>query len=327
MNHVYQKTRIASAVLVVSQLLMVTVPLSAEVDLAGQWAPRFHEDWQERLPGPYVSDYSGMPINTAARVKGDAWEESVITEPERQCIPHPFPYNLHGPANLRIWSEVDPIGGRPVAWKVWGTFGRATHTMWMDGRPHPSKYAMHTWEGFTTGHWEGDTLVTFTDHVKVGYLRRNGIPTSDQVTVTEHWMRHGDTLTVNVIVYDPVYLTEPYIRTTDFQFDPAQPNALPQPCEPVIEILRPPGVVPHYLPGTNPTLDELTKMTNIMPEAARGGAETMYPEYRKKLKDKYVAPAKCERFCCGWIAALPNGIPPGLNCNQYGFVPPAASKQ
>jgi len=51
-----------------------------------------------------------------------------------------------------------------------------------------------------------------------------------------------------------------------------------------------------------------------------GTAQTMYPEYRKMLKNKSVAPAKCERFCCGWIAPLPNGIPPGLNCNQYGFV-------
>ena len=61
-----------------------------------------------------------------------------------------------------------------------------------------------------------------------------------------------------------------------------------------------PGVVPHYLPGTNPFVNELTKLYNIPVEAARGGAETMYPEYRKKLKDKYVAPAKCERYCCGW---------------------------
>jgi hypothetical protein len=291
----------------------------AEVDFSGQWSPRYHEDWQERLPGPDIGDYTGLPINDSARAKADAWEESVITLPERQCIPHASTYNLHGPSAMRIWPETDPISGKVVAWKLFGPFGM-NYTVWMDGRPHPSEFAAHTWEGFTTGKWQGDTLTTYTDHVKYAYLRRVGIPHSDQATMAQHWMRHGDTLTITVIVYDPVYLTEPYIRTANWQLDPEQPNTLPVHCEVVVEIPRPRGAVPHILPGANPDLDELTKKFNIPFEAVRGGAETMYPEYRKKLKDKYVAPAKCERFCCGWIAPLPNGIPPGLNCNQYGFV-------
>ena len=32
-------------------------------------------------------------------------------------------------------------------------------------------------------------------------------------------MRHGDFLTVMTIVNDPVYLTEPFIRTTDYELD------------------------------------------------------------------------------------------------------------
>jgi hypothetical protein len=58
--------------------------------------------------------------------------------------------------------------------------------------------------------------------------------------------------------------------------------------------------VPHYLPGENPFINEVSKLYGIPPEAVRGGAETMYPEYRKRIKDKYVAPLKCERYCCGW---------------------------
>ena len=56
--------------------------------------------------------------------------------------------------------------------------------------------------------------------------------------------------------------------------------------------------MPHFLPGTNPFINEFAKMYNIPLEAVRGGAETMYPEYRKKLQDKYVAP----KNACG-IAA------------------------
>jgi hypothetical protein len=44
------------------------------------------------------------------------------------------------------------------------------------------------------------------------------------------------------------------------------------------------GVVPHILPGKNPFVSEVTDMYHIPQEAVMGGAETMYPEYRKKLK-------------------------------------------
>lgn len=312
------KTRIARIALI---SLAVSIPALAELDLSGQWANRFHEDWQDRLPGPFIGDYTGIPITDGTRARADAWEESLVTEPQRQCLPHPMPYSLRGPANLRIAPEVDAVTGRLIGWNVAGTYGSLNRTIWLDGRPHPSKYALHTWEGFSTGHWEGDTLATFTDHVKEGYLRRIGIPTSSEATVTEHWTRHGSTMTVTVIVYDPTVLTEPYIRTVDFELDPTQGNMMIQPCVPAVEIPRPFGAVPHVLPGTNRDLDELTKMEGIPFEAARGGAETMYPEYRKKLKDKYVAPAKCERFCCGWVNVIGVAIPPGLNCNQFGFTP------
>ncbi len=295
--------------------LSLSAPLLAQVDLSGEWADRYHEDWPERLPGPDIGDYIGLPLNNSARMKADSWEASVQTLPERQCIPHPNPYSLRGPADLHIWPVPDPVSGRPLAWKMFGTFGRATHTVWMDGRPHPSKYAPHTFEGFTTGVWEGDMLTTYTTHIKMGYLRRNGVPTSDEATVTEHWVRHEDILTVAVIVEDPVYLTEPLFRSESWQLDP-QVQRFATPCEPVVEVARKPGAVPHYLPGANPFLDEVTKMYNIPMEAVRGGAETMYPEYRNKLKDQYVAPAKCKRYCCGWTSGLgQNSITGKLDCD------------
>ena len=44
----------------------------------------------------------------------------------------------------------------------------------------------------------------------------------------------------------------------------------------------PPGEIPHYLPGTNPYLDEFAIKWALPREAVRGGAETMYPEYVEK---------------------------------------------
>ena len=53
------------------------------------------------------------------------------------------------------------------------------------------------------------------------------------------------------------------------------------------------GVVPHYRPGQNPFVEETTTLWGIPLEAVQGGPETIYPEYRKKLRDKYVRPEKC----------------------------------
>ena len=277
----------------------LSVPARAQVDLSGQWSDRYHEDWPERIPGPDAVDLLGLPLSEAGRAKAESWNVAVQTLPERECIPHPATYGLQGPADLRIFSEPDPLSGRPLVWKIYGTFGRATLTVWMDGRKHPSPNALHTFEGFTTGEWEGDTLTTYTTHIKMGYIRRNGVANSDRATVVSHFVRHGDILTITTLVEDPVYLTEPLIRSHSWQLDP-KVEVIPTPCEPVVEVQRAKGLVPHYLPGENPFINEVSKMYGIPQIAVRGGAETMYPEFRKKIKDAYVAPAKCERYCCGW---------------------------
>jgi len=56
------------------------------------------------------------------------------------------------------------------------------------------------------------------------------------------------------------------------------------PCSVDAEIDRPAGEIPHYLPGRNPFLQEFSARFQIPYEATRGGAETMYPEYRQRLK-------------------------------------------
>jgi hypothetical protein len=55
-------------------------------------------------------------------------------------------------------------------------------------------------------------------------------------------------------------------------------------CIPTIEIERPRGAVPHYLPDTNPYLTEYAEKEGLPLDAARGGAPTMYPEYLRTLE-------------------------------------------
>ena len=263
-------------------VLLLSAPLAfAQIDLVGEWAPQFHEDQPERLGGPAVGDYAGLPINDAARAMADAWQASILSVPEHQCKPHPADYSPRGPANLRIWKEVDTASQEVIALHTHISWQAPERIIWMDGRPHPDEFAAHTWQGFSTGTWEGPILKVVTTHLKKGWIRRNGVPRSDQAELTEYFYRHGEFLTWTAIINDPLYLAEPMIRTSDFRTAPAQ-NIAAYPCLIVAEVDQPHGWVPHWLPGENPDLEEFAKDQNVPVETARGGPATMLPEYRKK---------------------------------------------
>ena len=281
-------------------LMLITIAsartASAQVELSGSWAARNHEDALERGPGPYAVDYTGLPLNDEGRAKALSYSASQLAMIERQCGLWPPFYLVLGPFGMKIWNETDPISGTTIAWKIGAWEDKAATTIWMDGRPHPSKFAPHEKGGFTTGTWDGNTLVAYTTHMKAGSIRRNGAPTSDEATLTTRFIRHGDLMTVVAIVEDPVYLSEPEVISKSFQLDAAPMSPVGPPCVPGYEGATA-GRVPHYLPGKNPAVDELTELYHIPREAVLGGAETMYPEYRKKLKDQYVRPEKCARNC------------------------------
>jgi hypothetical protein len=264
-------------------------PVLAQQDPSGEWSPRFDEDQRERLAGAEIGDYLGLPINAAARLRADSWTAAVVELPENQCRQHGSDYGWRGPSQLSIWKEVDRTSQKVIAFHTHLSAYGAEQTIWMDGRPHPPEYAPHTWAGFSTGKWEGDVLVVNTTHLKENWLGLNGVPRSDLATASAHIMRHGNWLTVAAITYDPVYLTEPLIRTVDFIYNP-QSQMAPWPCESVDEVDRPAGVVPHHLPGENPYIDEFGRRYGVPIEATRGGAETMYPEYQQKLQKMKIPP-------------------------------------
>jgi hypothetical protein len=259
----------------------------AQADLGGSYNTLLHEDQPERIPGPALGDYLGLPINDSARAFAEAWDASRLTVPEHQCRAHSSPYILRGPLNMRIWDERDPQTERIVAIHIDISNFQQRRIVWMDGRAHPSANAEHTWMGYSTGRWEGDTLVVTTTHIKQMWHRRNGLPQSDRVTLTERFFLHGAVLTYVSITDDPVYLTEPLVKTTNMLRNP-RPLAAQQllyPCASVVELAdQPRGAVPHYLPGENPFLQEFATENRLPQEATRGGAATTYPEFRERLQ-------------------------------------------
>ena len=167
---------------------------------------------------------------------------------------HIAPYIYHGPMQFRIWEEKDPRTQQLVAIKHYINTYEQQRTIWMDGRPHPPEWAPHTWQGFSTGKWEGDILTVYTTHIKQEWIRRNGVPNSEKSTMIEHFIRHGNIMTHLVQWTDPVYLTEPLVRSEDFVLQRAHRQATG--CGRVNTSTRSSiartAHVPHYLPGKSP---------------------------------------------------------------------------
>jgi hypothetical protein len=265
--------------------LAVAAPAFAQISLVGEWSPRYHEDQPDRIPGPELGDYTGLPINEGARLAADSWDASRLTLREHQCKVHNGPYILHGPIQFRLWEDKDPPTQQVVALQMYLNTYEQERTIWMDGRPHPPEWAPHTWQGFSTGKWEGDILTVYTTHIKQEWIRRNGVPNSEKSTMVEHFIRHGIIMTHLEIWDDPVYLTEPLIRSEDFVLNERTGGNWLWPCEYVDEIVdRPHSAVPNYLPGKSPFDGDFAYRSGVPVDAAKGGAETTYPEYQAKLR-------------------------------------------
>src|SRR5262245_38027256 len=70
-----------------SAFILAAVPAAAQVDIAGEWAARAQEDQPHRGPGAELGDYSGLPINAAARQKASHWDASILSLPEAMAKP------------------------------------------------------------------------------------------------------------------------------------------------------------------------------------------------------------------------------------------------
>jgi len=283
--HIIRRARVAIPFLL-ALILLAGIPAFAQVDFTGVWNPRTgDEDNPERLAGPSLVEYNGLPINDYARQWALAYSPARLGLPEHQCQVHVVEYIHRGPLQMRMWEERDEITHQLIAIHEYINTYEQSRTIWMDGRPHPSEYVPHTWMGFSTGAWEGNMLTVTTTHVKQGWHRRDGLPSSDEVTVIEHYIRRGDLLTHISVTEDPIYLEEPLIKSEEFNLVP-NPNNFTAfwPCEAIEEGEHPRGQVPHFLPGENPYVAEYAAIHNLPQAATLGGAETMYPEFIQKMK-------------------------------------------
>jgi hypothetical protein len=278
--------RTIAGLLFLPAAMMVTVPAFAQIDFSGEWT-----QWiQQGETDPRMQETGetiGIPLNAEGRAGSDNHNLSSWGLPEYQCRPHPATFYWRGTGENRVTKVVDPVSRETTAFRV-ERRRNFDQLVYLDGRPHPPAWAAHTWGGFSTGKWMGNVLTVTTTHIKDGYLGMNGMVISDQATIIERWIRHGDYLHVIQSISDPVYLSEPLVLSQQFRLNLEQ--RLPvSPCVVIEESPLPKGVVPHNLPGTNTWRTDWVDRHKIPRQVLDDGAETMYPEYQAKLKKYYGA--------------------------------------
>src|SRR5713226_748535 len=227
------------AIVLLLAISLFNVPLHAQVvapvDFSGEWFSLAHEDQEvDRRGEPPPGDYTGFPINEASRMRADTYDASIVSLPEWQCRPHPTGHQQLGPDATRVDKIMDPSSRELIAFRMICQRCTKERIIWMDGRPHPPEEALHTWEGFSTGQWQGDMLVVTVTHLKESYLRRNGLEQSAHTTITEFLTLHGDYLNWTMLIDDPDYLTEPLIRNASLIRAPKR-SVPPYPCTPRVE--------------------------------------------------------------------------------------------
>ena len=106
-------------------------------------------------------------------------------------------------------------------------------------------------------------------------------------------MRHGNLLSQVTIATDPVYLTEPYIRSQEFVLMERNNTNWLYNCEYAMEMPRDKNVVPHFLPGRIPW----------PASSARG------------MRCRRRACAAARKRCCPNGGRAPSRLPPRPNAN------------
>jgi hypothetical protein len=200
---------------------------AAPIDLTGYWVSPIIEDWKYRMVIPNKGVFDGIPLSPEGRKVGMAWDPAADEKAGEQCRAFGAAGIMRLPGRLHItWQDDSTL-------KVDTDTGTQTRVFAFRAMPA----AEPTWQGQSQAQWNvaGRSLKIVTTNLKPGYLRRNGAPYSGRAVVTEYWELHtlpnkDEWLTVTTRVEDPVYLTRPYLTSSDFKKLPTPAGWNPTAC-------------------------------------------------------------------------------------------------
>jgi len=228
-----------------------TAQAAAPVDLTGYWVSVVSEDWRWRMITPPLGDFANIPLNAEGQRVGNTWDPAAVEAAGEACRGYAAPAIMREPGRFHItWDDENTL-------RIETDAGMQTRLFHFGGEP-PAGDGPLDWQGYTAARWEGgygrvgsggiglgvsrtagadgQALVATTTRIRPGYLRKNGVPFSDQAVVQEYFNRFAvpfdDTewFVVTTVVTDPVYLNQPWVTTSHFKREPDASKWNPQPC-------------------------------------------------------------------------------------------------
>jgi hypothetical protein len=237
------------------QAASTSAEAAAPIDLTGYWVSIITEDWRWRMMTPPKGDYSSLPLSSGGRKVADTWDPARDEKAGEQCKSYGAAAIMRVPGRLRItWENENTL-------KIETDAGQQTRLLHFGGSPQAG--ADRALQGRSAAEWQTPpapppvavtgagrvqeaaavqvasrktgSLKVVTTEMRPGYLRKNGVPYSENATLTEYFDRvggpnNGQWLIVTTIVEDPTYLTQPFVTSSNFRREPDGSKWLPSPC-------------------------------------------------------------------------------------------------
>lgn len=224
---------------------------AAPVDFTGNWVSVIAEDWRYRMLTPPAGELYGLPVNALAQEVMNAWDPDADEAAGLACKGYGAPNLMRLPGRARIsWENESTI-------KIEYDTGEQTRWLNFGGMPPPDEE--RSWQGYSVAQWvlapvmprgigfgpgqaqapagvPTGPLKVSTTNLREGYLRKNGVPFSENATLTEYFIHRRDTVSGDEwfslvsVVEDPQYLTGMYIRSSEFKKEADDSMWSPRPC-------------------------------------------------------------------------------------------------
>jgi len=176
----------------------------AMIDLTGNWVPIISQDWRWRMITPPKGDYASVPLNPNGTAVADSWDLEKDNAAGDQCKAFSAPAIMRVPGRLRISWQDD------MTLKLEFDAGQQTRLLRFSA---PSTAPLRaagerSIQGFSTASWfrqpqrrgfvafappgevePGGSLTVDTTNLKAGYLRKNGVPFSENAQLKEYFDR------------------------------------------------------------------------------------------------------------------------------------------
>lgn len=209
---------------------------TAPFDLTGYWVAVVTEDWRWRMVTPPKGDTSSIPITDAGTKVAEGWDPAT----DGSCQAFGVGGLMRQPTRLNITWENDNV------LKVDTDNGVQTRRLMFNADAQPGPRSL---QGFSRARWDrsggggraagaaaGGHLVVQTSNTTGGWLRKNGVPYSQQMTMTEYvdvfTAPNGDVWLVHTqLTTDPMYLNGEWVTSNHFKKEPNGSKWSPAPCK------------------------------------------------------------------------------------------------